>query len=103
MFTELSPKEFAELKDSDYELIDVRSIEEFEIVNIGGKLIPLDELSRRHQEIDNSKKTILLCHHGIRSMIACQMLASLDYDNLYNLTGGIDKIATDINNDLTRY
>ncbi|MBT4922603.1 MAG: hypothetical protein HON23_06300 [Rickettsiales bacterium] len=104
MIKELSPTEFKNLANESYELIDVRSSGEYQLVNIGGKLIPLDELNSRHSEMnDDNKKIILLCHHGRRSMIACQMLENLGYDNIFNLTGGIDRVATETDNKLTRY
>ncbi|MBT4989079.1 MAG: rhodanese-like domain-containing protein [Rickettsiales bacterium] len=103
MIKEISPIEFSKLNDTDFKLIDVRTSEEYDIVNIGGTLIPLDEISSRHNEINTDKKIILLCHHGRRSMIACQILENLNYNNLYNLTGGIDKMAAVVNNELVRY
>ena len=103
MIKEITPKEFALLDYNDYELIDVRTKEEFELVNIGGKLIPLDEINNRYDEILGKNKIILLCHHGRRSLIACQILEQNGLKNLYNLKGGIDRIAIDVKPDLTRY
>jgi NADPH-dependent 2,4-dienoyl-CoA reductase/sulfur reductase-like enzyme/rhodanese-related sulfurtransferase len=49
--------------------------------------IPVDELRERIDEIDKSKKIIIICHSGMRSYLAYRMLTSKGYD-CYNLTGG---------------
>ena len=105
MIKELSPKEFKDLIDNqeEFELIDVRTQEEYQIVNLGGTLIPLDEISSRYHEINANKKIIILCHHGRRSLMAANLLESLEIDNIYNLTGGIDKYAEIIDKNLVRY
>ncbi|WP_426493101.1 rhodanese-like domain-containing protein [Hymenobacter sp. 102] len=75
----------------DIQLIDVRQPEEFAYCRIeGSQLIPLGELARRAEEIDPDRPTVLICHHGVRSM---QALAYLQHrhelTNLLNLRGGI--------------
>ena len=105
MIKELSPIEFKKWQDNsqDLELIDVRTKEEFDIVNLGGKLIPLGEIQMRYEEIDQKKNIILLCHHGRRSLIAANILESLNFNNLYNLTGGIDAYAIKVDPKIARY
>jgi rhodanese-related sulfurtransferase len=103
MIKELSPIEFSNKDKNTYYLIDVRTKEEFDYVNIGGFSIPLDELSSRSQEIKDDKDIVLLCHHGRRSMIACQMLENFGFNNLFNITGGIDRYAIEVDQNLIRY
>lgn len=81
----------ASLADSSsFQLIDVRTVEEHEAYNIGGKNIPLDELLRRSLEISFSKAVVFYCRKGIRSQIAIQRLEEkFPEGDFYNLTGGI--------------
>ncbi|KAA9338558.1 rhodanese [Hymenobacter busanensis] len=73
------------------QLIDVRQPEEYAYCRIeGSALIPLGDLPRRAEEIDDDRPVVLICHHGVRSM---QALAYLQHrherTNLLNLRGGI--------------
>jgi rhodanese-related sulfurtransferase len=72
-------------------LIDVREPFEHEAFNIGGVLIPLDELMRRANEIPKDEPVVIYCAKGIRSQIAIQRLQQ-KFDNLQliNLVGGVD-------------
>ncbi len=103
MIKEITPNDFSKRDKKSYYLIDVRTKDEFELVNIGGRLIPLDELNLRSHEISDDKDIIVICHHGRRSMFACQMLDNLGLQNLFNLTGGIDRYAIEVDQTITRY
>lgn len=101
----ITPRELEQLfkSEADIELIDVRTEEEHAICNIGGKLIPIDELEERFREIDTTKQIIIYCHHGIRSKYAIEGLAQMGFHNLLNLEGGIHAYAIEIDNTLTLY
>ena len=93
MLPELTaPELHARLQNGDdLQLIDVRQPEEYAFCRIEGSvLIPLGELAQRAEEIDPDRPTVLICHHGVRSM---QALAYLQHrhelTNLLNLRGGI--------------
>jgi rhodanese-related sulfurtransferase len=71
-------------------LIDVRTPEEFASGHIAiAKLIPLDTLTQRMNEIPKDKEVILMCRSGRRSGIAQETLLKAGYTNTRNLTGGI--------------
>ena len=73
------------------ELIDVRRHDEHQQFNIGGRLIPLDEVMGRASEIPNDRDVVLYCKMGIRSAIAIQRLQDkFGFTNLFNLKGGIE-------------
>lgn len=73
-----------------FQLVDVREIEENEAYNIGGDLIPLDEITRNKEKINQDKPVVFYCKRGIRSQIAIQKLErKFGWNNLYNLTNGI--------------
>lgn len=79
--------------NKDFQLIDVREQSEHQLFNIGGSLIPLGEIMRNVADIETNKPVILYCKRGIRSQIAIQKLErKYDFDNLYNLQGGILKL-----------
>ena len=71
-------------------LVDVRTAPEVAGCRIPGIVwIPLDELGSRYPELDPERETVLLCEHGIRSVVACRFLQGKDYKRLINLTGGM--------------
>ena len=88
----------------DFELIDVREPHEYEIANLGGRLIPKAEIGAYADELPRDKKVIIHCRTGGRSGIVVQQLeAEHGFDNLYNLRGGILAYADHIDPSLTKY
>ncbi len=102
---EITPKELkARLDKGDsLQLVDVRSEEEFAIANLGGKLIPLGELVMRYTELDPEAETVLICHHGMRSSQATLLLSQLGFENLKNLSGGIERWSLEVDPNVKRY
>jgi len=75
---------------ADFQLIDCREPHEYEHVNIGGTLIPLNDIPANSDKIDDTKQVVIHCRSGARSGNAVQWLEqNHGYENLYNLTGGI--------------
>ena len=75
----------------DIQLIDVREPDEHEEFNIGGKLIPLGEVTVHLDKINIDKPVIVYCRKGIRSQFAIQKLQDkFPFNNLYNLIGGVE-------------
>ena len=71
-------------------ILDVRNPSEFREANIGGHLIPLNELSERLHELPEKNTMIIVhCQHGIRSMQALQFLQSRGYTHVVSLEGGL--------------
>jgi adenylyltransferase/sulfurtransferase len=80
----------------NYQLIDVREKHEYEARNIGGELMPLSELEKHLPKISRDKTVVVHCQSGIRSQKAIKILREqYGYDNLLNLTGGMNKILND--------
>jgi rhodanese-related sulfurtransferase len=103
---EIDVNELKKWKDSgeDFDLIDVREANEYEIVQIGGKLIPLGEVSSRHSEISKDRKVVIMCRSGKRSATAIKELqTNFGYTNLINLNGGVLAWAEKIDPSLPRY
>ena len=69
---------------------DVREPDEYAVGNItGAKLLPLGEVLSRAAEVLPDKRApwLVYCRTGRRSADAVQKLASLGYENLYDLGG----------------
>ncbi|MEM7371242.1 MAG: molybdopterin-synthase adenylyltransferase MoeB [Bacteroidota bacterium] len=91
-------------QEVDVQLIDVREPYEYEIVNIGARLIPKGQIAQRLDEIQRNKQVILHCRSGIRSANVIHTLESdHGFDNLYNLEGGILAYAKEIDSSLPIY
>ena len=104
--TPLLPSELRErlAAGEDLLLLDVREDEERALCAIEGSLhIPMGELSLRHVELDPERPTVCVCHHGIRSAHVAAALEGLGFDRLYNLSGGIDRWAVDVDPGMARY
>ncbi|MEE2941045.1 MAG: rhodanese-like domain-containing protein [Planctomycetota bacterium] len=102
----LSPSELKGRLDRGDELVllDVREHDEVEICRLPGIThIPLGELSVRHIELDPDAETVCICHHGVRSAHAAAALARLGFDALWNLSGGVDRWACEVDPDMSRY
>ena len=76
-------------RDGSVTLLDVRTdLERENGQYIDGFIhIPVDELRERVGELDKSKPVYIHCRTGLRSYVACCMLAGLGFD-CYNLSGG---------------
>ncbi len=85
-------------RDGSATLLDVRTPQEYASGHIEGfKLIPVDELRERLGEIDSGKPVYVICQSGLRSYIACRILAGHGFD-AYNFAGGFrfyDAVAND--------
>lgn len=74
--------------DESVTLLDVRTQTEVQRGRIDGFIhIPVDSLRERMKEIPKDKPVYVHCHSGLRSYIACRMLAGSGYD-CFNLAGG---------------
>lgn len=103
---EISVHELAawRLQGEDFQLIDVREPHEFDIVNLGAQLIPVQKILEHADKIDRSKKVVLHCKSGGRSAKAVSALQNqLGFTNLYNLKGGILAYANEIDPSMVKY
>jgi rhodanese-related sulfurtransferase len=72
-------------------LLDVREPWEFQICHLPDSLLmPMQTVPARHSELDPEADTVVICHHGARSMQAAMFLEHAGFPRLYNLTGGLD-------------
>jgi rhodanese-related sulfurtransferase len=79
------------------QLLDVREPWEFEKCRIdGARLVPLRELPARVAELDAAAQTVVVCHHGGRSMQAALFLERNGFASVHNLAGGVDAWARSV-------
>jgi rhodanese-related sulfurtransferase len=77
--------------DQDVLLVDVRSPFEYEHdghIN-GSRLLPLQMLMQRAEELPQEKEIIFVCRSGNRSMVACEQMTQLGFSNVKNFDGGM--------------
>ena len=73
-----------------YTLLDVREQNEVNHASINPHThIPLGDIVNRYVELNKEQPIIVMCHTGVRSAQACDVLNKLDF-YVYNLDGGID-------------
>lgn len=87
-------------------LLDVRQQWEHDITALpGSRLIPLDQLGHRANEIQAAEDALVVvyCHHGIRSLSGAAILQRLGFDNVASLAGGIDAWSLHIEPTMPRY
>ena len=88
----------------DFQLIDVRELHEYEIVNIGGELIPVGSLLGKVENIARDKDVVIHCRSGSRSgAVILELEKRFGFTNLYNLKGGILAYAKEIDHSLPVY
>ena len=87
----------------DFQLIDVREKHEYDFVNLGAELIPLNTVLDNVEKFSRDKQVIIHCKGGVRSAKAIQALEEKGFINLYNLKGGIVAYAKEVDESLPVY
>lgn len=103
---EITASELKTLKDKgeEFQLIDVREGYEIEICNLNGECIPLSEIPHSIDKISRDKKVIIHCRSGSRSGNTIKWLEkNHNFENLYNLKGGILAWVDQIDPSMTKY
>lgn len=74
----------------DIYLLDVRTPGEYQQKRIkGARLIPIDQVQNRINEIPRNRPIIVYCETGVRSALVGRYLDQLGYQSVYNLGQGI--------------
>jgi rhodanese-related sulfurtransferase len=87
----------------DFVLLDVREPSEYEIVHIGGKLMPLATLPEHLDELDRRSHIVAHCRSGHRSAKAVAILREAGFDDAWSLNGGLVSWTERIDRSLPRY
>ncbi|MBN1801789.1 MAG: FAD-dependent oxidoreductase [Candidatus Lokiarchaeota archaeon] len=75
--------------DDNNLLLDVRTVEEYNIGTIEGAINISDlELRDRLTEVPKDKQIYIFCEVGFRGYLATRLMKQMGYEHVYNLTGG---------------
>lgn len=102
----IAPHELAEIleKGESVDLVDVREKYEWNIAHLpGARLVPLGRIADEVGSFDPSRKTVLYCKTGMRSMHAAEQLVSAGIGNVVNLTGGIVRWREEVDPSIPAY
>jgi sulfur-carrier protein adenylyltransferase/sulfurtransferase len=105
---QITPAELKERLDRGDELVlvDVREPFEWDISNLeahGARLIPLDQVIDRSDEISRDADVVVYCRSGSRSAGAIRQLRQHGFSRLWNLKGGINAWAEHVDPSLPTY
>ena len=85
-------------------LLDVREPGEFEICHLqNSMLMPMGSVPARYPELDRNAETVVICHHGMRSMRVAMFLEQQGFGRVINLTGGVAAWAHDVDPAMPTY
>jgi molybdopterin/thiamine biosynthesis adenylyltransferase/rhodanese-related sulfurtransferase len=87
----------------DLFILDVREPFEYQIANIGGTLIPQNEVPQRLAEIDRDREIVVQCKSGSRSQRIAEFLKQSGYPDVVNLAGGILAWSNEIDSTVPKY
>ena len=114
MFPEISVTELGEKLRSDekFILLDVREPDELESAKIEDNRLEVAPMSRLSNEGTNALSELVrsqeipvyvMCHHGTRSAQVSGWLAQQGYKNVFNVGGGINAYARQIDSSVGFY
>ncbi|MBS0337392.1 MAG: sulfurtransferase [Proteobacteria bacterium] len=86
------------------QLLDVREAWEHQTACIDGALLmPMGQVAARVAELDPAAETVVICHHGGRSMQVAGLLERRGFSSVINLTGGVDAWARTVDPSMPVY
>jgi monothiol glutaredoxin len=99
------PQELKKLIDEgiEFEFFDVRTPEERAIAQIAGTHLLDEETAKSIERLPKDTMLVFHCHHGGRSQQAAEHFRSRGFTKVYNLAGGIDAWAAEVDPSLARY
>lgn len=109
----IEPEELqVKMQDADFiteaQLMDVRESHEVSIASLPGfKIYPLGQFGSWGPSIttdlDPSKDTYVLCHHGVRSLQVARWLQTQGFKRVYNISGGIHQYSQKVDSSIPTY
>ncbi|HEX9392936.1 MAG TPA: rhodanese-like domain-containing protein [Usitatibacteraceae bacterium] len=85
-------------------LLDVREPWEWQLAHIeGAQHLPMGMIPASVDRIDRTHPTVVICHHGMRSLQVIAFLQRQGFDNLHNLQGGIDAWSREVDSRVVLY
>ena len=90
-------------RGEEVNVLDVREPHEYDVANIGVRLIPLGELPQRLVELDQDEYFVVHCKTGGRSARAVKLLQDSGFQNVFNVKGGITAWSEEIDPSVPKY
>ena len=85
-------------------LLDVREPEEVKLAPFPGAVhLPMADIPAHLNELERDAEWVIVCHHGIRSAQVAMYLARMGFEQVANLTGGIDRWSLAVDQSIPRY
>jgi adenylyltransferase/sulfurtransferase len=87
-------------------VVDVREPWEWEIGNLGAhgaRLIPLNDLPSRMDELNPEDEIVMQCRSGARSARAAEFLLGQGFERVSNLEGGILRWSDEVDPSIPKY
>jgi adenylyltransferase/sulfurtransferase len=106
MVREIQPEDLADFRraNPDMILLDVRETDERQVSVLPGDVhIPIGDIQARAHELNPSKEMVVYCRSGARSASVIEFLATKGFSKTFNLAGGINRYARDVDPSLTIY
>ena len=102
---QLTVKELKARRDAgeDIFLLDVREPYEVQIAQIGGTVIPQNDVPQRLAEIPRDREIVVHCRSGARSQRIAEFLKQSGYTQVVNLAGGILAWSDEIDPKVQKY
>jgi sulfur-carrier protein adenylyltransferase/sulfurtransferase len=92
-----------ETHNDNFLLLDVREPYEFQIAQIGGYLIPQNDVANRLGELDPAREVVVHCRSGARSQKIAELLKANGFQKVSNLAGGILAWSDEIDPSIQKY
>lgn len=90
-YTTVSVQELHAAQQAGEYVLDVRTPAEFAERHVqNARLLPLQDLPARLNEVPKGQKIYVICRSGSRSAQASQILADAGHKNVFNVDGGMN-------------
>ena len=93
-------------------LLDVREPDEYAYANLDGEVeyAPLSSLAQQGAaalpaavQADQETEIVVMCHHGVRSAQVTMWLRRQGWQNVFNMSGGINAYAQNVDPTIGQY
>lgn len=85
-------------------ILDVREAWELRICALPDTThVPMGQVAARLGELDPERETVVVCHYGVRSLQVAMLLARRGFTRLYNLQGGVNAWARQVDSTMQTY
>ena len=92
-----------ETNNDNFLLLDVREPYEVQIAQIGGKLIPQNDVLNRLGELNPEQEILVHCRSGARSQKIAELLKANGFQKVSNVAGGILAWSDEIDPKIQKY